>query len=56
MNVFLDTNVIIDFMGEREGFFEDAAAIFAMIEDKRGFSSFDILVMTPAEFVQKAKE
>jgi predicted nucleic acid-binding protein len=137
MNVFLDTNVIIDFMGEREGFFEDAATIFAMIEDKRitasasaltivncayilkkafnsdlmlekvetlcqmldimpiersqltdavelrpydyedaaqylsslpsrpdviitrdkrGFSSFDILVMTPAEFVQKAKE
>ncbi len=137
MNVFLDTNVIIDFMGEREGFFDDAAAIFAMIEDrritasasaltivncayilkksfnadlmlekvealcqmldimpiershltgavklrpydyedavqylsslpnrpdviitrdKRGFSSFGILVMTPAEFVQKAKE
>lgn len=137
MNVFLDTNVIIDFMGEREGFFDDLAAIFAMIEDKRitasasaltivncayilkkcfnseimlekvgmlcemlnvtpidrnqlmdavqlrpydyedavqylsslpsrpdviitrdkrGFSSFDILVMTPAEFVQKAKE
>ena len=137
MNVFLDTNVIIDFMGERERFFEDAATIFAMIEDKRitasasaltivncayilkkafnsdlmlekvetlcqmldimpiersqltnavelrpydyedavqylsslpsrpdviitrdkrGFSSFDILVMTPAEFVQKAKE
>ena len=24
MNVFLDTNVVIDFMGEREGFFEDA--------------------------------
>ena len=137
MNVFLDTNVIIDFMGEREGFFDDAAAIFAMIEDKiitasvsaltivncayilkkafnsdlmlekvetlcqlldimpidrsqltgavelrpcdyedavqylsalpgrpdviitrdkRGFNNFDILVMTPAEFVQKAKE
>ena len=136
MNVFLDTNVVIDFMGEREGFFDDAAAIFAMIEskiitasvsaltvvncayilkkafntdlmlekvetlcqllditpvdrtqlmdairirpydyedavqymsalssrpdviitrDKRGFSHFDILVMTPAEFVKKAK-
>lgn len=35
MNVFLDTNVIIDFMGEREGFFDNAAAIFAMIEDIR---------------------
>ena len=137
MNVFLDTNVVIDFMGEREGFFDDAAAIFAMIEDriitasvsalsivncayilkkafcsdmmldkvealcqmlnvvpidrsqllnaiqlrpydyedavqylsalpyhpdviitrdKRGFNDFDILVMTPAEFVSKAKQ
>ena len=127
MNVFLDTNVVIDFMGEREGFFEDASAIFAMIEagkihattsaltvvnsayilkkafgsdimlnkvdalcqlldvipleklqlqsavrlrpydyedaadviitrDKKGFKDFDILVMTPAEFVAKAKE
>lgn len=137
MNVFLDTNVVIDFMGEREGFFDDAAAIFAMIDDriitasvsalsivncayilkkafssdmmldkvealcqmlnvvpidrsqllnaiqlrpydyedavqylsalpyhpdviitrdKRGFNDFDILVMTPAEFVSKAKQ
>ena len=23
MNVFLDTNVVIDFMGKREGFFKD---------------------------------
>ena len=35
MNVFLDTNVVIDFMGEREDFFDDAPAIFAMIEDKK---------------------
>ena len=35
MNVFLDTNVVIDFMGKREGFFDDAAAIFTMIEDKK---------------------
>jgi predicted nucleic acid-binding protein len=137
MNVFLDTNVVIDFMGEREGFFVDAAAIFSMIadgsihasvssltivncayilkkaygsdmmlekldtlckilditpiakelvqnairmkpydyedavqylsalllrpdiiitRDKKGFNDFDILVMTPAEFVQKARE
>ena len=27
MNVFLDTNVVIDFMGEREGFFKEASAI-----------------------------
>jgi len=137
MNVFLDTNVVVDFMGERAGFFDDAATIFAMIEDriitasasaltivncayilkkafssdimlekvetlcqmlnitpidrsqlmnavqlkpydyedavqylsalpyrpdviitrdKRGFNDFDILVMTPAEFVNKAKQ
>lgn len=30
MNVFLDTNVVIDFMGKRVGFFEDAALIFQM--------------------------
>jgi predicted nucleic acid-binding protein len=137
MNVFLDTNVVIDFMGEREGFFKEASTIFSMIEegkiqasvssltvincayilkkafnsdimlekvdalcqlldvlpitkqqlkeavrlrpydyedavqylsalpynpdviitrDKKGFNDFDILVMTPAEFVNKAKE
>lgn len=65
MNVFLDTNVIIDFMGEREGFFDDAVQYLSSFHSrpdviitryKRGFSSFDILVMTPAEFVQKAKE
>ena len=33
MNVFIDTNVIIDFMGKRAGFFDDAAAIFSMAED-----------------------
>ena len=33
MKVFLDTNVVIDFMGEREGFFEDAALIFSMAKD-----------------------
>lgn len=40
MNVFLDTNVVIDFI----------------TRDKKGFNDFDILVMTPAEFVNKAKE
>jgi len=51
MNVFLDTNVVIDFMGEREGFFDNAATIFAMI-----VNDFGILVMTPAEFICRAKE
>ena len=132
MNVFLDTNVVIDFMGEREGFFKEASTIegkiqasvssvtvincayilkkafnsdimlekvdalcqlldvlpitkqqlkeavrlrpydyedavqylsalpynpdVIIIRDKKGFNDFDILVMTPAEFVNKAKE
>lgn len=30
LNVFLDANVIIDFLAERENFFEDAAIIFSL--------------------------
>lgn len=59
MNVFLDTNVVIDFMGEREGFFNEALPYspdVIITRDKKGFNDFDILVMTPAEFVNKAKE
>jgi len=53
MNVFLDTNVIIDFMGEREGFFEDAAAIFAMIEDKRITASASALTIVNCAYILK---
>lgn len=51
MNVFLDTNVIIDFMGEREGFFEDAAAIFAMIEDKKINASASALTIVNCAYI-----
>lgn len=53
MNVFLDTNVIIDFMGEREGFFDDAAAIFAMIEDKRITASVSALTIVNCAYILK---
>lgn len=53
MNVFLDTNVIIDFMGEREGFFDDAAAIFAMIEDKRITASASALTIVNCAYILK---
>ena len=33
MNVFIDTNVVVDFLGKREGFFESAAMIFQMQKD-----------------------
>lgn len=51
MNVFLDTNVVIDFMGEREGFFEDAAAIFAMIEDKKINASASALTIVNCAYI-----
>ena len=35
MNVFLDTNVLVDFCAEREPFYEDAAAIIEMGYNKR---------------------
>ena len=53
MNVFLDTNVVIDFMGEREGFFEDAAAIFAMIEDKKINASASALTIVNCAYILK---
>ena len=53
MNIFLDTNVVIDFMGEREGFFEDAAAIFAMIEDKIITASTSALTIVNCAYILK---
>ena len=53
MNVFLDTNVIIDFMGKREGFFDDAAAIFTMIEDKRINASVSALTIINCAYILK---
>ena len=46
-------NVIIDFMGEREGFFEDAATIFAMIEDKRITASASALTIVNCAYILK---
>ena len=53
MNVFLDTNVVIDFMGKREGFFDDAAAIFTMIEDKRIKASVSALTIVNCAYILK---
>lgn len=33
MKVFVDTNVMIDFLGERELFFKDAAEIFSLADE-----------------------
>ena len=56
MNVFLDTNVIIDFMGEREGFFDDAATIFAMIEDRSIRASASALTIVNCAYILKKQE
>ena len=53
MNIFLDTNVIIDFMGERDGFFDDAAAIFSMIEDKKITAAASALTIVNCAYILK---
>lgn len=53
MNVFLDTNVVIDFMGEREGFFDDASAIFSMIADGSIHASVSSLTMVNCAYILK---
>lgn len=53
MNVFLDTNVVVDFMGEREGFFNDAATIFAMIEDRKITASASALTIVNCAYILK---
>jgi predicted nucleic acid-binding protein len=33
--IFLDTNIIIDFLGEREGFYEASAKIMTLADKKK---------------------
>lgn len=33
--IFLDTNIVIDFLGEREGFYESAAKILTLADQKK---------------------
>lgn len=117
IKALIDANVLLDHLAHRDGFFQDAAVIFSMVDegkligivsslsivncsyvlpkrydgntvleqaatlepydyedavqyvsalpyhpdmvitrDKKGFNDLDILVMTPAEFVHKARE
>jgi predicted nucleic acid-binding protein len=53
MNVFLDTNVVIDFMGERDGFFDDASAIFSMIADGNIHASVSSLTIINCAYILK---
>jgi len=53
MKVFLDTNVVIDFMGEREGFFNDAAAIISMVEEGKIHASVSALTIVNCAYILK---
>ena len=53
MNVFLDTNVIIDFMGEREGFFDDASVVFSLIAEGKIRASASALTIVNCAYILK---
>ena len=53
MKVFLDTNVVIDFMGERDGFFDDASAISSMISDGSIHASVSSLTIVNCAYILK---
>lgn len=53
MNVFLDTNVVIDFMGERKDFFASASTIFSMIEDGTIHASVSALTIINCAYILK---
>ena len=53
MNVFLDTNVVVDFMLRREPFFNDASTIFAMVDDKKINASTSVLTVVNCAYLMK---
>lgn len=53
MNVFLDTNVVLDFMGERKGFFASASTIFSLIEDRTIHASMSALTIINCAYILK---
>ncbi len=53
INVFLDTNVVIDFMGKREGFFEDASIIFGLHNDGVIHASISSLTIVNCAYILK---
>ena len=65
IKALIDTTVLLDHLAHRDGFFQDAVQYLSALpyhpdmvitRDKKGFNDLDILVMTPAEFVQEARE
>ena len=55
MKVFLDTNIVIDFLAKREDFFQDNSDVI-ISRDEKGFIDFkNILIMNPSVFLDKCK-
>ena len=55
MKVFLDTNVVVDFLGEREPFFQNAAKIFELWRKMEiGLSLSALTIVNSAYILHKA--
>lgn len=54
MKVFIDTNVLIDFMAMRQSFFQPAAGCDCILtRNTKDFSKSKLSVMTSEEFLDK---
>ena len=51
MKVFLDTNVIVDFLGERDPFFQDSAKIFELWRKRRIQLSLSALTVVNCAYI-----
>ena len=62
MKVFVDTNVVLDFLLKREDFFEDALQYYSaktvgadciVTRNTKDFQFSEIEILTPSEFIKK---
>ncbi len=51
MKVFLDTNIVLDFLGEREPFFQDAAKIFELWRTEALQLSLSVLTIVNCAYI-----
>ena len=51
MKVFLDTNVVVDFLGERDPFFQDAAKIFELWRKEEIRLSLSVLTIVNCAYI-----
>ena len=51
MKLFLDTNVIVDFLGERHPFYQDAASILELMHKKEVSLSVSVLTLVNSAYI-----